>query len=180
MLPHGLNLKPGPLALTTAGMTLFDAVVAEDAGALRKLAAEAVDINEPFEGGRTALHEAAARGHVELVRLLLIAGADPELHDGDRETALIKAAVNDRHEIVHLLSPLASEDERDYARSILKAQRVPFDPDQYQGREEAVPEWKRTAASAMASLTKLLGDERATERLERVDRSEKSAGLKRR
>jgi len=161
-------------------MTLWDAVVANDAGTLRRLASEALDINEQFDGGRTALHEAAARGHVDLVRLLLAAGADPELHDGDHETAFIKAAVNDRYDVVHLLSPLATEDERDYARSILRVQRVPFDPGQYQGRDAPVPEWKRAAAAAMARVTKLLGDDRATERLERVERSEQNARPKRR
>ena len=160
-------------------MTLYDAVLARDAEALAQLAAEVRDINAQFERGRTALHEAAARGYVELVAVLLAAGADPAPYDGDRETALLKAAVNGHHEVVHLLSPLATDDERDMARSLMRVHRVPFDPDQYQGRDEEVPEWKRTAADVAAKVTKLLGDDRATRRLERVMRSELNAVLKR-
>ena len=153
-------------------MTLFDAVVEQDAEALAKLAAEAQDVNAQFENGRTALHEAAARGHAHLVRVLLAADADPSLHDFDHETAFLKAAVHGQLEVVRILSPLATDDERDLARSLLAAHRVPFDPDEYQGRDEAVPEWKRTAAGAFARVCQLLGDDGAVKRLDRVSRSE--------
>lgn len=153
-------------------MTLFDAVTKQDAEALAKLAAETTDVNAQFENGRTALHEAALRGHTHLVKVLLAAGADASLHDFDHETALLKAAVHGNLDVVRILSPLATDDERDLARSLLAVHRVPFNPDEYQGRDEEVPEWKRTAAGAFASLSKLLGDDGAAKRLDRVSRSE--------
>ncbi len=159
-------------------MTLFDAVVQEDADALARLAAEARDVNAQFEGGRTALHEAALRGHVELVEVLLAAGADPSLHDFDHETAMLKAAVHGNLEVVRLLSPLASDDERDLARSLLAVHRTPFDPDEYQGGDGPPPEWKRTAAEVFSKVSKLLGDDRAEKRLARVHRSEELVRLK--
>jgi ankyrin repeat protein len=44
------------------------------------------DVNGRGDGGFTALHSAAQNGHVELVRLLLERGADPDLalEDGRR------------------------------------------------------------------------------------------------
>lgn len=159
-------------------MTLFDAVVQEDADALVRLAAEARDLNAQFEGGRTALHEAAMRGHIVLVELLLAAGADPSLHDFDDETAMVKAAVHGQLHVVRVLSPFASEDERDLARSMLAVHRIPFNPDEYQGGDGPVPEWKRTAAEVFSKLSKLLGDDRAEKRLQRVHRSEQLVRIK--
>src|SRR5262245_16527404 len=153
-------------------MNLFDAVLSEDAEALEKLASEATDINAQFEGGRTALHEAAMRGRTNLVALLLAAGADPSLHDFDHETPLQKAAVHGHLDVVTMLFPFATDDDRNTARALYQVHVVPFDLGQYQGRDEEVPEWKRSVAAAAAKVTKLLGDDRATERLDRVHRSE--------
>src|SRR5437867_1580760 len=108
-------------------MTLFEAVEAQDAGALEQLAAEVKDINAPFEGGRTALHEAAARGHLELVQVLLAAGADASVRDDDGETALLKAALNGQSAVVGILLPLAGDDERDLARCFMKQHGSTFD-----------------------------------------------------
>jgi hypothetical protein len=156
-------------------MTLLEAVRMGDAEVLKKLAAAARDINEAFENGRTALIEAAMLGRVDLVVVLIQAGADPTLLDGDRETALLKAAVQGHYQVVHLLSACASEDERELARAFLRENRAPFDPDVYQGRPKQVPEWRRVAAGAAASLSSLFGDRRPQERLARVERSELNA-----
>lgn len=51
-------------------MTVFEAVVDQDADALARLVGEAPDLNAQFEGGRRALHEAAIRGHLELVQFV--------------------------------------------------------------------------------------------------------------
>ncbi|TNE30237.1 MAG: hypothetical protein EP349_05535 [Alphaproteobacteria bacterium] len=44
------------------------------------------------EKGTTALHQAAAGGHLPIVRALLDKGADPDICSDDGETALLKAA----------------------------------------------------------------------------------------
>jgi hypothetical protein len=159
-------------------MTLLEAVRAGDAEVLKQLAAEARDINEAFENGRTALIEAAMLGRVDLVVVLMQAGADPRLLDGDQETALLKAAVQGHYQVVHLLSACASEDERELARAFLREHRAPFDPDIYQGRPKPVSEWKRVAAGAAAGLSSLFGDNRPQERLARVARAEMNAKKK--
>ncbi len=46
-----------------------------------------VDINRRGEKGFTALHLAATQGHLEIVRLLLAAGADRNIRDADGRTA---------------------------------------------------------------------------------------------
>lgn len=158
-------------------MTLFEAVQSSDAGALEKLAAEVKDLNESFDEGRTALIEAAATGQLDLVKILLEAGADPSLKDGEHETALLKAAANAHLEVVHLLAPMASEDERDLARAFLKAHGKSFSPE-YQGPAEDFGKLKRAAATASARLSKFVGHDDPSERLDRVARSEKNAKKK--
>ena len=155
-------------------MTLFDAVQADDAEALEKLAGEVRDINEAFEGGRTALIEAAQRGHPKLVRLLLQAGAEPSIRDDVHETALLKAAANGHLEVVHLLAPSASEDERDLARAFLKAHGRSHAP-AYQAPDQDFGALKRAAAHVSAGASKLVGHDDPAERLERVRRAEKNA-----
>jgi hypothetical protein len=157
-------------------MNLFEAVQANDPRALGEALKVAIDVNEAFEGGRTALVEAAALGHADLVKQLLAAGADPSLKDGEHETALLKAAANAHHAVVHLLSPLATEDERDLARAFLKAHGHSHAPE-YQPPEQFAG-IKRAAAVASARVSKFVGHQDPVERLERVDRAEKNAGRK--
>ena len=53
--------------------------------------------------GRTALASAASEGHVEVVRLLIIAGATLDSLDGSRYTPLDRASQNKHEEVVRLL-----------------------------------------------------------------------------
>jgi len=154
-------------------MTLFEAVQARDAKALKTLAANAKDINEEFEAGRSSLIEAAATGRTELVKILLEAGADPSLKDAEQETALLKAAANGYLDVVHVLEPLAPEEERDMARAFLKVHgRV--DSPEYQPPADDWGKLKRAAATASARVSKFVGHEDPSDRLERVIRSEKN------
>ncbi len=155
-------------------MTLIEAVRARDAEALEELAGSARDVNETYEAGRTALIEAAALGEVELVKILLEAGAEPAWRDDEQETAMLKAAANGHVEVVHVLAPMAAEDERDMARAFLKAHGKSFSPE-YQGPPESFGTLKRAAATASARVSKFVGHDSPSERLERVQRSEKNA-----
>ena len=57
---------------------LIDAVLHSDVGAIRKAVASGVDLNE-IENGMTPLLFAIYRGDLDVVRLLLDNGADPNL-----------------------------------------------------------------------------------------------------
>lgn len=154
-------------------MTLFEAVQAQDAEALKKLASEVRDLNEAFEGGKTALIEAAKTGQLELVQLLVEAGADPDLRDDEKENALLKAAANGELEVVHYLAPHATEDDRDLARAFLKAHGKSHGPE-FQPPPEDFGKLKRAAATASARISKFVGHDSPGERLDRVDRAEKN------
>jgi ankyrin repeat protein len=157
-------------------MTLFEAVQSQDAAELKKALESAKDLNESGEGGRTPLIEAALLGRADLCELLLEAGADPSLPDDEKETPLLKAAANAHIDVVDLLTPLASEDQRDLARAFLKAHGKASSPD-YQAPQFGA--FKRAAAEASARVSKFVGHENPAERLDRIHRGEQSAKKKR-
>jgi ankyrin repeat protein len=157
-------------------MTLFEAVESGDAAELKNALKSAKDVNEAGEGGRTPLIAAAMLGRADLCQLLLEAGAEPSLKDDAQETALLKAAAHAHHNVVNVLAPLASEDERDMARAFLKAHGKASSPD-YQAPEFGA--FKRAAAEASARVSKFVGHENPAERLDRVARSEQNAKKKR-
>ena len=51
-------------------------------------AAAAIDLNHPANNGTTPLMTASHRGHPEVVRVLLAAGADKDLRNNGGKTAL--------------------------------------------------------------------------------------------
>ena len=62
-----------------------------------------VDINKPDRHDRTALRDASCEGHVEIVKVLLAAGADPEKKDFNGGTPLLRAIDCDRVTVVVVL-----------------------------------------------------------------------------
>lgn len=55
-------------------------------------------------GGSTPLHKAAYLGHVEVVRALLRAGANPSLADDDEKFPIHEAALGGHSDVIELLS----------------------------------------------------------------------------
>lgn len=156
-------------------MTLFEAVESGDLAVVKAALASAADVNELGAERKTPLIEAAGRGHLEICRALLEAGAEPEWRDDASETALLKAAANGHLEVARLLSPTASEDDRDLARSFLKAFGASHSPDfHYDGSS-----LKRKAVEVAARAANFVGDGDPLERLDRVARSEDNAKKKR-
>lgn len=75
---------------------LFDAAARGDAPRIAQLAATGERVDARDAQGRTSLHVAAFGGHVEAMRALVKAGADPNALEGDRyDIATIAAVAND-------------------------------------------------------------------------------------
>lgn len=68
------------------------------------LSVGSVDINAVDENGATALHHAAAKGHVEIARLLIAHGADLERTDRKGRTPLMIAMAQGRTDVVKLIN----------------------------------------------------------------------------
>ena len=64
------------------------------------------DIDTRNDLGRTALHCAAIRGHVNICQYLLSAGADVHIKTNDEETALDLALRNGLEKVVDLLNQI--------------------------------------------------------------------------
>ncbi|WP_375755299.1 ankyrin repeat domain-containing protein [Corallococcus exercitus] len=157
-------------------MSLFDAVAAGDRAALCAQLDAGADPN-PFDAeGRTPLMAAARSGQDDLVRALLEAGADPTLPDGLGETPFVAAAAYGHLSVCALLSPHATADEKDMARTLLRNQGIDEIPARPSRASEVAPDdFRRKLASAGAYVAGKLGDDGATKRLERVLRSEGNA-----
>jgi hypothetical protein len=72
---------PATLAPSPEAQAYLDAVRKGDVPAVEKALAAGVAVDTPFRYNRTALSFAADRGHVDVVRLLLAKGANPEATD---------------------------------------------------------------------------------------------------
>ncbi|HWS87900.1 MAG TPA: ankyrin repeat domain-containing protein [Pyrinomonadaceae bacterium] len=84
--------------------TLFGAAEEGDAAALARMLGSGASADERRQpGGETPLMRAAARGHLDVVRLLLDAGADPDARRADGFTPLILAVFFGHEGVVRLL-----------------------------------------------------------------------------
>ena len=105
--------------------TAFHYVVIENRIDLAQLLLEwGSDINTRSYGGATPLMDAAAVGHIEMVKWLVQHGADIELKDDLEETALSKATRNDYAEAFHFLLSLPRKHEIDFYYDDLSAHDV--------------------------------------------------------
>lgn len=71
-----------------------------------------IDLDAPVARGEGLLHHAARRGRFEMVRLLLLRGADPNLLNAKRETPLDAAAEENRGRILRLLLDHGADPEQ--------------------------------------------------------------------
>ena len=164
-------------------MTLFEAVTAADAEQVVARLEAGEDINQMGPGGSTPLIEAARMGSAELVEVLLAAGAEPMLKDGEQESALLKAAANGHRAVCALLLPTASEDERGMAEAFLGAAGKTHGPlaapkpDGFLGIRKKLEELKRKGAVVGARAARFVGYDQPAERVEMVERAEQRSGI---
>jgi ankyrin repeat protein len=151
---------------------LFEAVRAVDLARVESALKAHPDVNAVGEARTTPLIEAARRGSAAVVKRLLAAGAEASWRDDDDETALLKAAANGHREVVALLLPLGSEDERDLARSFLAAFGHSHGPE-YRFDEDTM---KTRFAEVSARTAEFFGDAEPARRLERLARAKKNQG----
>jgi len=71
---------------------------------MRRLLAAGASPNVRQQGGHTPLHEAALRGHIDMVALLRESGADPDARTDEGKTPLDLARERGHHDIVRLLT----------------------------------------------------------------------------
>lgn len=149
-------------------MTLFEAITTGDLDAVQTALAETKDVNQVGHEGRTPLIEAAALGRVDVIRLLLKAGAEPGWKDDADETAILKAGANGYPEAVRALESHAGDDEKDMAHAFLAAYGKSTGPEyQYD-----VSRLQRKVADVAARAANFVGHEEPLKRLERAARSE--------
>jgi len=93
------------LQMDTPATALRNAAYAGDLGQVKGLILEGVDVNVADQHRRTALLHACERGHIEVVTVLLAAGAWPDMYeDYDTfDTPLMVAAIHGHLEIVKKL-----------------------------------------------------------------------------
>ena len=99
LLAHGADAK----AVNSRGQSVLDMAIPQYSahagaalqgyyGAAEALIKGGADIDAQCrDKGQTALHQAAAGGHLPIVKALLNKGADPDITSDDGETALLKA-----------------------------------------------------------------------------------------
>jgi ankyrin repeat protein len=97
-----LGLALGPAAASPDA--LLDAVRNGDLAGVKAALDAGVPVDHPFRYERTALSFAAARGQVEIVKLLLERGADPNKKDSFYGATPFNWAANEEHvEVVRML-----------------------------------------------------------------------------
>lgn len=149
-------------------MSLFDAIATENLEAIQRALAAAKDVNELGPGRTTPLIEASRRGLTHAVKLLLSKGAEPTWRDDEQETAILKAGANGHPEVVALLEPVSSEEDRDLARSFLAAFGASHAPE-YQYDASRL---HKKAVEVAARAANFVGHDDPLKRLERNERSQ--------
>ena len=101
-----LKLPPHQVNRPTQGFTPLMRAAWENRPAVvgRLLSAPDIGVNDRDDQGATALHHAAAKGSVEMVRMLVERGAESAMRDDDGRTASDRAAVSEHTAVVELLS----------------------------------------------------------------------------
>ena len=160
-------MNVSPVCGLLSGMSLLDAVASENLETIQRAVSATKDVNELGPGKTTPLIEAARRGMTHAVKLLLAAGAEATWRDDEQETAILKAGANGHSEVVAMLAPLSSEEDRDLAESFLAAFGASHAPE-YQYDPSRL---HKKVVEVAARAANFVGHEDPLKRLERNERS---------
>jgi ankyrin repeat protein len=94
---------------------LLEAISNNDLQRVRELIQAGVDVNEPLEDRDTVLMFAAREGYLDIVKILVEAGADGNLISYQGDNALVQAAWGGWQEVFDYLRPLTSSEVREWA-----------------------------------------------------------------
>lgn len=111
---------------------LIAAIYAKQNLVIKFLLEIGVNVNEPDDGGATAIHAAAAKGNLEVIKKLVELGADPNFaYDDQVDHPLLHAAYNKDREMFNYLYPLTDPAYYPAALSILETGSPPIpDPEE--------------------------------------------------
>ena len=101
--------------MDSGGASISEVVTSGDVNGLRLLIASGVDVNQTNKGGQTPLILATVSGHVQMLRLLLDAGADPLIRDNTGLNAIEWAerkGLPDVAKIFHEATPTISSNQQ--------------------------------------------------------------------
>jgi len=93
-------------------MELIEAVQAENVALVRELLSSGTNVNQQDKYGWTPLNWAAGKGNLNIVKVLLDAGADPFKVGIDQRTALMIALAASHREVSMLLREVESRDPK--------------------------------------------------------------------
>lgn len=152
----------------SSSFSLTNAVTSGDESAVSALLAGGADVNESTNGGQTALILAVIFGHTNVVRMLMRAGADPQLRDNLGLNAIEWAQRRGLTEAHNILT------NKHEAASRPKKIVIPFEPESVPEapRAESIDEVKDSGPNEDKSRRWLAGvkqrlDEQAMRRLNR-------------
>lgn len=126
--PSAPNLYGGEAE--ARGLALCIAAQAGNGTVCQQLVSEGVDVNfrDPTENDISALHNAAFEGHLEVVQILLQAGASASTEDQDGATPMFYAVPNKDFDIIQLLIDYgASVNHRNHLGNTVLHKAAAFD-----------------------------------------------------
>jgi hypothetical protein len=155
---------------------LTNAVTSGDEQAVSALLANGADVNETTSGGQTALILAVIFGHTNLVKLLMTAGADPQLRDNLGLNALEWAQRRGLNEALAILTNRPQRSTPPRRITIPLEQPEPVAPEKAPGGRD-VEEVKESVSEAEKSRRWITGfKQRLDEQeLRRLNRNEPQA-----
>lgn len=89
---------------------LYNAVLHNQVDVVEQLIKSGIDIDYMFPEGKNSLHIAAERGNLDMVKLLLIYGADSDAKTHDDKTARTLAANNKHNKVVSCIRKFKSQE----------------------------------------------------------------------
>lgn len=103
-----ITTEKGEISKPDQNYEIFDAIINNDIVKIKRLLSIGVDVNIRFENDITPLIAAISTRNLDIVKILVQSGADPNKLNGDFESPLLIAYDSSLHDIALYLEPLTS------------------------------------------------------------------------